>query len=172
MRPFRLLRSAQALIAALALIGTWNYAAAAPDSLLHRPAPQFVRTDLNGMRIDLSAYRGRVVLLTFWATWCAPCQIEMPHFIAWQNRYGGEGLQILAVSMDDDSAPVRTLIRKRRVNYPVVMGDEPLGTEYGGILGLPITFLIDRQGNIVEEFKGEGKIGAMQRELIRLLKTR
>ena len=92
----------------------------------------------------LADFRGRVVLLNFWATWCAPCQIEMPRFSAWQARYGPEGLQVVGVSMDDEEAPVRSLVKKRKVDYPIVMGDEKLGLLYGGILGLPVT-LSDRQ---------------------------
>jgi cytochrome c biogenesis protein CcmG, thiol:disulfide interchange protein DsbE len=141
------------------------------DSLLHKPAPQFVRTDLKNQRIDLSSYRGKVVLLTFWATWCAPCQIEMPHFVDWQTRYGPAGLEIIGISMDDDSAPVIALTRERRVNYPIVMGDEQLGRVYGGILGLPVTFLIDRRGNIAARFKGETKLSVIEGAMRRLLRA-
>ena len=140
------------------------------DPLLHKPAPQFVRADLKHQTVDLSSYRGKVVLLTFWATWCAPCQIEMPHFIDWQTRYGPAGLQIIGISMDDDPAPVLALAGKRGVNYPIVMGDAQLGTDYGGILGLPVTFLIDRHGNIVGRFKGETKLPAMEHSMQKLLR--
>ena len=146
-----------------------SLAAQSADPLLHKPAPPFVREDLNKQRIDLSSYRGKVVLLTFWATWCAPCQVEMPHFVDWQTRYGPAGLQIIGVSMDDDAEPVQALTRKRHVNYPILMGDERIGTAYGGILGLPVTFLIDREGNIAARFKGETKLAAMEREVQRLL---
>ena len=139
------------------------------DSLLHKQAPQFVLPDLNHQRIDLANYRGRVVLLTFWATWCAPCQIEMPHFVEWQTLYGKDGLQIIGISMDDDSAPVVALTRKRHVNYPVAMGNEHIGEQYGGVLGLPVTFLIDRSGKVAARFKGETSLAAMEREVRRLL---
>ena len=141
-----------------------------PDPLLHKPAPSFVRNDLNHQRVDLAAYRGRVVLLSFWATWCAPCQIEMPRFVAWQSRYGSDGLQIVGVSMDDDDAPVIALTRKRKVNYPIVMGDEKLGTLYGGILGLPVTYLIDRNGTIIEKFKGETSLSDLETAIQKALR--
>ena len=99
--------------------------------------------------------RGRVVLLNFWATWCAPCQVEMPRFVAWQTKYKAEGLSIVGVSMDDNSEPVKALVGKRKLNYPVVMGDEKLGLAYGGVLGLPVTYLIDRQGIIRARYQGE-----------------
>jgi cytochrome c biogenesis protein CcmG, thiol:disulfide interchange protein DsbE len=154
---------------ALILLATTTLLAAPPRSLLHKQAPTFVREDLNHQRIDLAAYRGRVVLLTFWATWCAPCQIEMPHFIEWQNRYGPDGLQIIGISMDDDAGPVLTLTRKRKVNYPIVMGDQKLGTLYGGILGLPVTYLIDRNGMVSAKFKGESSLVNMESKIEILL---
>ncbi len=141
------------------------------DPMLRRPAPVFTRADLDQHPIDLSAYRGRVVLLTFWATWCAPCRVEMPRFAAWHDRYGPAGLDVIAVSMDDDPALVRALLRKHPVNYPVVMGDAQLATLYGGILGLPATFLIDRQGNIAAHYKGETRLAVVEREMLRLLRT-
>lgn len=164
------LRNAAGLLAML-LCGACVDARAqvAADALPGKPAPAFVRMDIDHRRVDLAALRGRVVLLTFWATWCAPCQAEMPRFIAWQKRFGPDGLQIVAVSMDDSEAPVRRLVRRRGLNYPVVMGDAALGTLYGGVLGLPVTFLIDRQGNIAAKFKGETNLGAMERGVIALV---
>lgn len=143
--------------------------AAAADSLLHKPAPSFARTDLDHKPLDLRAYRGKVVLLNFWATWCAPCQLEMPHFVAWQKNYGPRGLQVIGISMDDDPALVRALSRKLRLNFPVAMGDAKLGKLYGGVLGLPVTFLIDRNGAIQAEFQGETNLGTLEATLKSLL---
>lgn len=151
------------------ILGAHALHAQSGNSLLHKPAPQFVLSDINHHPIDLADYRGRVVLLTFWATWCAPCQIEMPRFVEWQTRYGKDGLQIIGISMDDDSAPVIALTRKRHVNYPVAMGNEHIGEQYGGVLGLPVTFLIDRSGKVAARFKGESSLEAMEREVRRLL---
>jgi thiol-disulfide isomerase/thioredoxin len=144
----------------------------AQDSLLHKPAPSFIRNSLSGQPEDLSAYRGKVVLLNFWATWCAPCQLEMPRFAAWQKQYGTHGLQIVGVSMDDEPDGVRKLVSKMRINYPVVMGDEQIGTLYGGILGLPVTFLIDRQGQVSARFQGETDLNAMEEQIKQLLASR
>lgn len=155
-----------------ALLAVSALPAQGPDSLLHKQAPQFARTDLNHERIDLSAYRGRVVLLNFWATWCAPCQTEMPRFVAWQKRYGPDGLQVIGVSMDDDREPVLALLRQRPLNYPVIMGDSELGKQYGEVLGLPVTFLIDRQGRIAARFKGGTNLPAMKRQMERLLRDK
>ena len=140
--------------------------------LRHKPAPSFVRTDLQGKQVDLTALKGRVVLLTFWATWCQPCQAEMPRFIGWQSHYGPSGLQIVGVSMDDDEAPVRAMAQERGINYSVLMGDATLARSYGGVLGLPVTFLIDRKGRIVARFKGEADLGALERAIKRQIDTR
>ncbi len=141
-------------------------------SLLHKHAPRLVRTDINGHKVDLAAFKGRVVLLTFWATWCEPCQVEMPRFIDWQTRYGPQGLQIIGVSMDDDEAPVLALIAQRGVNYPVIMGDAKLARRFGGILGLPVTFVINRKGKIVQEFNGETNLDTMEHALFQYLAPR
>ena len=129
----------------------------------------FVREDLSGKKVSLSGYRGKVVLLNFWATWCAPCVIEIPAFARWQSRYGGQGLQVIGISMDDDAPPVRAMYRRLKVNYPVAMGDETIGELYGGVLGLPVTYLIDRKGRIVSRYQGEADLKRLGREVLKLL---
>lgn len=124
-------------------------------------APEFVRQSIAGGKVDLGALRGQVVLLNFWATWCAPCQIEMPKFVAWQKQYGAAGLRIVGLSMDDDAATVRKVTSRLKVDYPVVMADADVVKAYGalsatgGVLGLPLTYLIDRNGRIEHRFEGE-----------------
>ncbi len=166
--PTRLRRYSRTAIL-LFLVLAALHASPGPASLIDKPAPAFVRTDLDNRRIDLAALRGRVVLLNFWATWCAPCQIEMPRFVQWQSKYKSGGLEILGVSMDDDVDPVRALVRKRGINYPILMGDEKLGILYGGVLGLPVTYLIDRQGVIRAQFKGQTSLSAMEASIRRIL---
>jgi thiol-disulfide isomerase/thioredoxin len=162
-------RTARPAILLVLAIGVVSAAPPKPDPLLHKPAPEFVRSDLGSRPVDLAALRGRVVLLNFWATWCAPCMVEIPRFVGWQTKYAADGLQIIGVSMDDDLAPVASLVRKRGVNYPVVMGDEKIGLLYGGVLGLPVTFLIDRQGIVRARYKGEANLGVMESAVQRLL---
>jgi len=161
-----------ALLLGLLLFACGMHTAPAADSLLLKQAPSFVRKDLSGRRVNLSAYRGKVVLLNFWATWCAPCQLEMPIFASWQKQYGPRGLRILGVSMDDDESAARKACAKLRVNYPVVMGDERLGTLYGGVLGLPVTYLIDRKGRICAMFQGETDLKEMESRIKELLDSR
>lgn len=137
--------------------------------LVNKPAPLFVRTDLQGRRIDLKALRGKVILLNFWATWCGPCRVELPQFQAWQNQYGSAGLQVVTISMDDDEQPIRAAVRKLGLDLPVIHGDDKLGTLYGGILGLPVTFLIDRQGRLVERREGAANLPDLERKVQQLL---
>jgi cytochrome c biogenesis protein CcmG, thiol:disulfide interchange protein DsbE len=152
-----------------ALLSTTAWAAPLRNTLLNKPAPAFTRLSISNERLDLANLRGKVVLLNFWATWCAPCQIEMPRFEQWQDQYKKDGLAIVGVSMDDDSDPVKGLVRKLRVNYPVVMGDEKLGLAYGGVLGLPVTYLIDRQGVIRARYQGTTNLDAMEKTIRQLL---
>lgn len=149
-------------------------AAWAQDSpnLVHKIAPEFVRTDLAGRKIDLKQFRGKVVLLNFWATWCGPCRVELPTFEKWQKKYGGNGLQVLAVSMDDAEAPVQRAVRRMHLGIPVVMGDAQLGEQYGGVLGLPVTFLIDREGRVVARIEGDADLTTLELQLQDLLAQR
>jgi peroxiredoxin len=146
-----------------------GFASSAAESLVGKKAPEFARKDLNGGNIDLAGFRGKVVLLDFWATWCASCLVEMPSFAQWQRQYGPQGLQVIGVSMDDDPALARKLYAKLKLNYPVVMGDEELGKNYGGVLGLPLTYLIDRNGDVSARFQGEPNLQTMELKLKKLL---
>jgi cytochrome c biogenesis protein CcmG, thiol:disulfide interchange protein DsbE len=165
-------RALAGLVCVLVFAAGCPRAAAKADPLLNKPAPSFVRNDLDNNRIDFAALRGRAVLLNFWATWCAPCQIEMPRFAQWQTRYKAEGLEIIGISMDDDPAPVQSLLRNIKVNYPIVMGDEKLGLQFGGVLGLPVSYLIDRKGIVRAHYKGEADLNRMEADIQKLLNSR
>ena len=162
-------RAVRILLAALCLVASGLRPAIAADGLVNKRAPEFVRVDLDHKRLDLKAYRGKVVLLNFWATWCGPCQVEMPRFVEWQKRYGARGLQVVGISMDDAPEAVRRLYVKLRLNYPVAMGDESLGELYGGILGLPVTFLIDTHGEVIAKYQGETDLDKVEMQVQSLL---
>jgi cytochrome c biogenesis protein CcmG/thiol:disulfide interchange protein DsbE len=132
-------------------------------------AADFERTTMDGAPVSLARWRGKVVLLNFWATWCAPCLIEMPRFSAWQQQYGSQGLQIVGISMDDSAGPVKRLLSQRPVSYPVIMGDTKLAQLYGGIYGLPSTFVIDPKGHIVARYRGEVDLKQLESLLKSLL---
>jgi peroxiredoxin len=118
-------------------------------------APDFELTSLEGKKVHLSDYRGKAVLLNFWATWCEPCKIEMPWFVQLEKQYGPEGLQVVGVAMDDTSEQeIARFAKDMGVNYPVLLGKESVGDAYGGVIHLPTTFYIDRSGKIVDRVEG------------------
>jgi cytochrome c biogenesis protein CcmG, thiol:disulfide interchange protein DsbE len=131
----------------------------------HPFAPEFSLPDMSGQQVRLSDYRGKVILLDFWATWCEPCRGEIPHFVELQNMLGDQGFQVIGVSMDDGPEPVRDFYRQLKMNYPVVMGNAKIGELYGGVLGLPIAFVIGRDGRIYSRHIGATDISLFEREI-------
>src|SRR5271157_424125 len=118
-------------------------------------APDFSLQSLDGKTMRLSDFRGKAVLLNFWATWCGPCKIEMPWFVDFQNQYGSQGLQIVGVAMDDASKEdIGKFAKDLGVNYPILIGKESVGDQYGGVPALPETFLIGRDGKIIDKIIG------------------
>jgi cytochrome c biogenesis protein CcmG/thiol:disulfide interchange protein DsbE len=118
-------------------------------------APDFSLASLDGKNVKLSDFRGKAVLLNFWATWCEPCKIEMPWFVDLQKKYGPQGLQVVGIAMDDASPKeIGEFSRKMSVNYPVLVGKESVGDQYGGIPYLPSTFYISRDGKVVDRVFG------------------
>jgi peroxiredoxin len=118
-------------------------------------APDFSLDTLDGKTMRLSDLRGKAVLLNFWATWCGPCKIEMPWFVDLQNQYGSQGLQIVGVAMDDGSKEdIAKFAKDMGVNYPILIGKESVGDQYGGVPALPESFLITRDGKIVDKIIG------------------
>lgn len=143
----------------------------APSATQHSVAPEFKLARLDGGQLALSSYRGQVVLLDFWATWCVPCREETPHFVELQKKYGDRGFQIIGVSMDDSPDPVRAFYQQFHMNYPVVMGTADVGSAYGGVLGLPIAFLIDRDGRIYAKHMGATDAAVFDHDVHALLQT-
>ena len=119
------------------------------------PAPDFSLESLDGKTTRLSDFRGKAVLLNFWATWCGPCKIEMPWFVDLQKQYGSQGLQIVGVAMDDASKEdIGKFAKDMGVNYPILIGKEAVGDQYGGVPALPESFLIARDGKIMDKIIG------------------
>ena len=126
-----------------------------PAPQVGRPAPDFTLNDSAGSSVKLSAYKGKVVLLDFWATWCTGCKVEIPWYVEFQNKYRNDGLVAIGVSMDDDGwKSVKPFLEEHKLNYPVVIANQELTTRYGGLPSLPMTLLIDRDGKIAESHAG------------------
>ncbi len=112
-------------------------------------APNFSLKDADGRTVQLADYRGKVVLLNFWATWCDPCRIEIPWFIEFERQHKGQGFAVVGVSMDEDGwQAVKPFISQAGINYRILLGDDKIGDLYGGIDSLPTSFVIDREGRI------------------------
>lgn len=116
----------------------------------------FTLKDMEGKDVLLSEFKGKVVLLDFWATWCGPCKVEIPHFIEFQTAYGRAGLQVLGVSVDDTVDKLEPYVREMKMNYPVLqgLGHDDLQDAYGPILGIPVSVLISRDGKICATHTG------------------
>lgn len=120
-----------------------------------RVAPDFSLRDPDGRLVRLSDYRGKVVLLNFWATWCGPCAIEIPWFVEFERRHKDRGFAVLGISMDEDGwQVVRPYMSRAGINYRVLMGNDEVARLYGGVDSLPTTFLIDREGKLAKVHLG------------------
>jgi thiol-disulfide isomerase/thioredoxin len=140
-----------------------------PAAAARSLAPNFTLQDLNGQPLALSDFRGKVVLLDFWATWCAPCRTEIPHLVEFQEKYREQGFQVVGISMDDGPKPVREFYQEFRMNYPVAMGNDKIADAYGGVLGLPVTLLIGRDGLIQAKYTGVVEMAVVEEKIKTLL---
>jgi peroxiredoxin len=120
-----------------------------------KPAPEFSLKDANGQTVRLADYRGKVVLLDFWATWCGPCKIEIPWFMEFEKEFKNQGFAVLGVSMDEDGwSAIKPYVQNMKMNYRVLLGNDAISTAYGGLDSLPTTLLIDREGGIASTHVG------------------
>ena len=120
-----------------------------------KAAPEWQLNDVDGKPVKLSDFKGKVIILDFWATWCPPCRMEIPGFVAIQKKYADKGFTVIGVSLDQQGpSVVKPFMNKLGMSYPVVMGTQRTARDYGGITAIPTTFVIDREGNVVRAFEG------------------
>ena len=137
-------------------------AALSSSALLGKPAPGFTLEDLNGQKVSLSSYKGKAVLINFWATWCGPCKLETPWLVELRNQYASQGFEVLGVDAEDDDATpadkdnwakdkaaVQKFVRDEHMPYPVLLGGDTLSKPYGGFDAMPTSFYVDRKGTVM-----------------------
>jgi peroxiredoxin len=138
-----------------------------------RPAPDFELKDINGVTHKLSDYKGKVVVLNFWATWCPPCKKEIPDFIEMQKAYEAQGVQFIGIAMDDEGLDkVKPWVASHNVTYPILIPDLPerkVASNYGEMSSIPVTYFIDRKGMIRETFIGMRTRPIFEKELTPLI---
>ncbi|MEO8130942.1 MAG: redoxin domain-containing protein [Bryobacteraceae bacterium] len=146
-----------------------THAAPKPASA-RKAAPPFTLKDAEGKTVSLEDYKGKVVLLNFWATWCGPCKIEIPWFVAFEQKYKDKGFSVIGVSMDEEGwTLVKPFLAEEKINYRVLLGNDSVGTLYGGVDSLPTTFVIDREGNIAATHIGLVSKSDYEDEIVQLL---
>jgi peroxiredoxin len=163
-------------LSALALLAGFTLAAVKPVKD-RPPAADFTLLEAKGAKLQLSSYRGKIVLLNFWATWCAPCQREIPWFVEFAAKYKAQGLEVIGVSMDDEGFKiVKPFLAKKGITYSIVIGNDELTHKYGPPSGnpsidvYPTTFLIDRNGKIAAVHSGLVERADYEADLAQLLK--
>lgn len=159
-------------IAVLAALTVSPLSADLTTGAARQTAPDFKVQDSGGNTVRLSALRGQVVLLDFWATWCSPCKLEIPWFMEFQTTHGSKGFAAVGVAMDDEGwENVKPYLEEHPINYPIVVGDLPLAKRYG-VMALPVTLLIDRKGKIAARHNGLVDRAAVEIEIQKLLQEK
>lgn len=184
-------KSVAAAVAVILLLGVTNFSgcglfsgeragekpAAAAN---YTPLPEnVVIKDLQGNDVRLEQYRGKVLVVNFWATWCGPCLIEMPWMIGFQEKYAGRGFALVGIAMDDEGkSVVEPWIKQRvfdvdgkkmQVNYPILIGSDEIAEKFGGLLGLPTTLIVNREGKIVKRIIGLASHDVIEKQIEALL---
>jgi thiol-disulfide isomerase/thioredoxin len=131
----------------------------------------FTLKDMNGQDVSLSHYKGKVLLLDFWATWCEPCKVEIPAFVDFQQKYGKDGLQIIGISIDDTAAQLEPYVKAMKMNYPVLQGKDRSDVQdaFGPLVGIPVTVVVSRDGKVCASHAGLTGKDSFEQEIKALL---
>lgn len=145
---------------------------AAVNLMTNKTAPDFALKSVDGKTVKLSDYKGKVVILDFWATWCPPCRKGIPDLIELKNEFGKKGVEIIGISVDAKNtiAEVPSFVKDKKINYPVVYADQKVVSDYGGIESIPTSFIVDKSGKIVNKMIGLYPKDTYVAEINKLLK--
>jgi peroxiredoxin len=149
-----------------------NQAARVPGvpAIRGKAAPDFELTDVQGSKIRAADFKNKVLLVNFWATWCSPCIVEIPWFVEFQQKYGSQGLQVIGISLDESGVKdVKPFVEKHKMTYPILLGNDKTAEQFGGIIGLPTTFIVDRDGKFYTMHRGLVSHEDIEEELKSLL---
>jgi len=149
-----LLRRAFLVLAATLVAAACGTVQLDADSRIGQKAPDFTLPDIDGRSISLSRYQGKVVVLDFWASWCAPCIRELPVYQDLHDKYRDRGFEMIGVNVADENPDIAGFLRKKEIRFTNLIGDDEIQELYGPINGFPTTFIIDRQGVIRDQFIG------------------
>lgn len=152
--------------------------------LTGKPAPDFTLQDLKGQQISLGSYRGKAVMINFWATWCTPCQIETPWLVQLRNKYAAQGFEVLGIdsqgdditpkdkiAWDKDKTEIEKFVEQKKVPYPVLLGGDGISKPYGGVEDLPTSFFVNRKGVVVAAEMGLSSQSDLEADIQKALKS-
>ncbi len=164
------LRPSPLTLILIALIAYFWFRPPARISDQDRPVPNVQAVSLAGKPLDLADWRGKVVLVNFWATWCPYCRHEMPAMEKFYRDYRGKGFEMVAFSIDDDPAKVRQFMAAEGYRFPVAMSSPQISAAFGGVSLVPASFVIDKQGRIRKKVSGQVYYGRLEDLVAPLLK--
>jgi len=144
---------------------------AASSSFSATRMPNFSLQDvISGKKINSSEFEGKALFVTFFATWCPPCIDEMPTLIELQNKYKRDGFSVVGLSVDQDGLQtVKKLVEKKSINYPVLLADSITMQKFGGVYGIPVSFLINKKGHVVKKYTGYQPLSVLEKDLKKIL---